>query len=180
MKLLFENWRKYLSEGNNMIVTFDFDDTLTITRPDEDWGVVEVGPNMETINNMKEFIASGAQVYIVTSRFKSSSAQAYEGPQRSTPEQYVEEFGLQLAADPIYTNGKLKAQTLLGLGSQLHFDDDPEELDACEEVGIKTKKIAVPYWDVAGINEQYDLFIKGKLDERQFIKKAIRYLYKDE
>ena len=164
-----------------MIVTFDFDDTLTLTRPDEDWGLVEVGPNMDTINTMKEFISQGAQVYIVTSRLESRPPSSVDGaPPRSTPEQYVEKFNLQLSADPIYTNGQLKVNTLIEIGSKLHFDDDPEEIMACEEAGIKTQKVPVPYWDDIGINEQYDLFINNKLNERQFIKRAIRHIYKDD
>lgn len=168
-----------MQENNQYdVVTFDFDDTLTITRPDEDWGVVEVGPNTEIIEIMKNFINQGAKVYIVTSRFPGKFQRM--GPARAEPEQYVEQFGLQLASDPIYTSGELKVKTLLSLGSRLHFDDDPEEISACEEAGIKTTKVNVPHWEEVGLNEQYDLFIKGRLDERQFIKRAIRYLYRDD
>ena len=218
MKILFENWRKYLSESSPAvqqmrdriakhqgkqpskaksgeevakelgyevknkkydIVTFDFDDTLTITRPDEDWGIVEVGPNDKIISAMRGFISKGAKVYIVTSRYPDRLGYSVEGaPERSTPEQYVEKYGLNLAADPIYTSGKLKAETLTQLGSKLHFDDDIEELQACEEAGIETIKVDVPHWN--DINEQYDLFINKKLNERQFIKRAIRYIYRDD
>ena len=47
----------------------------------------------------------------------------------------LNKFNLQLSADPIYTNGQLKVNTLIEIGSKLHFDDDPEEIMACEEAG---------------------------------------------
>ena len=176
MKLLFENWKKYLNEGTQYdVVTFDFDDTLTITRPDDDYGVVEVGPNDEMITTLKSYVDRGIEVYIVTSRLEGSS-----NPDRSTPEQYVSLFNLKLAGPPIYTNGELKAKTLVKLGSELHYDDDIEEIMACKDAGIKTFKVPVPYWEAVGIDEQYDMFINKVLNERQFIKKALRYLFKDE
>tara|TARA_Y100001963_G_C6792869_1_gene456694 strand:- start:490 stop:1041 length:552 start_codon:yes stop_codon:yes gene_type:complete len=183
MKLLFENWRDYMKTSSPKVVTFDFDDTLTITKPDEDWGVVEVGPNMEMINLMKDFISSGVKVYIVTSRFPSRGIGDSLVPpelQRSTPEEYVEKYQLDIERAPIYTSGELKAKTLHGLGSELHFDDDPEEIQECERHGIKTHKVPVPHWESVGINEQYDMFINNTLTERQFIKKAIRYLFRDD
>ena len=117
MKILLESWKWYLEKNNLDVVTFDFDDTLTITKPDDDWGVVEVGPNEEIIDIMKEFIKKGTKVYIVTSRVKSRGAGVPFGPpeaRRSTPEEYVEKYQLDIEAAPIYTNGELKARTLDG------------------------------------------------------------------
>ena len=56
MKLLFENWRRFLNEQNeSKVVTFDFDDTLSLSHwgeEEDDW-VVD-GPNTPFIDKLRK------------------------------------------------------------------------------------------------------------------------------
>jgi len=133
-----------------MIVTFDFDDTLLMTRPDEDAGIVEDGPNEENIAKMRAFLDAGHEVHIVTTRFRR---------QENTPD--VDPWGrrdtsvrsflrdhdlLDRVAGIHFTEGVVKTDTLRRVGSQMHFDDDDVELanlpESCEGVLVPT-----PLWD---------------------------------
>jgi len=92
MKLLLENWRKFINEsefsGNGplsepieeqvdegqpeqkpAIATFDFDSTLALSRWDEEVGdFVYDGPHQEMINRLIDYNKEGTVVFIVTSR----------------------------------------------------------------------------------------------------------------
>jgi hypothetical protein len=149
MKLLFENWREYLNEEEGeeeemvpAVVTFDFDSTLALSPWDDE------------------------KVYIVTSRNKEMqdkeqrwysqrpNAVGTDRPVKYIPDyqmpvwEFVKKEGLRVK-DVIFTNGKLKAEAedgLVELGSDIHYDDDPEENAAAEKAGIKTV-ISDPYGD---------------------------------
>jgi hypothetical protein len=99
------------------VVTVDFDHTLKF----------ETGtPNLATIDRVKAL--SGAEVHIVTSRDESEGSRAEIDSflaEHRIPHQGVH-----------FTNGKDKAQTLLRLGSELHFDDDFNEGIECGKAGI--------------------------------------------
>ena len=172
MKLLFENWRKYLNEQNEpKVITFDFDDTLSLSnfetvpdQPDpdlEDW--VHHGPNQEMINLLMDHHKNGAIIYIVTSRHKE--LQDEEGrwfrdmPNTDPPRKYFEEFQMPVwkfvkihglpVQDVIFTNGEVKAKAengLVKLRAAVHHDDDPEEIAAAEAAGIKAV-VSDPYGD---------------------------------
>ena len=49
-----------------MVVTFDFDDTLTRNRLDDDYGIRYMGLNSKTINKLKQHFKDGDVVHIVT------------------------------------------------------------------------------------------------------------------
>ena len=61
MKKLFENWKKYLIEDmyEPRVYTFDFDNTIMMTRPDDDWGEVVDGPNDKIIKLMRKYKKNG-------------------------------------------------------------------------------------------------------------------------
>ena len=103
-----------------MIVTFDFDGTLWRWGFDPEEGVFSrsCGPDPEAIALVHEWRQKGALVHIVTSRGSSN---------RSEVDLFTDKFG-ELFEGVHFTEGCLKAATLSILGSNLHFDDDPEEL----------------------------------------------------
>ena len=173
MKLLFENWRQYLTEEEReesevakfpAIVTFDFDDTLSLSHwgeEEDDW--VYDGPHQEMMDILMDYHRKGSKIFIVTSRHKE--LQDEEGkwfrhmPNRNPPRKYFEEFQMPVwkfvkkhglpIQDVIFTNGKVKAKAedgLIEIGSDVHHDDDPEEIKAAEEAGIKAV-VSDPYGD---------------------------------
>ena len=58
-----------------------------------------------------------------------------------------------LTVDGVYfTNGELKIEKLLELGSSMHHDDDPDEINAAKENGITTV-ISDPYGDYSSLEK---------------------------
>ena len=115
-----------------MVVTFDFDDTLLWTRVirDEDGEYVDhvpIGQNPQIFPILTRALQMpGVEVYVVTSRRAT-------GPSVKEVFDYLREWGILEQPQFMgvrFTNGNLKADTLVKLGSARHYDDDPEELAA--------------------------------------------------
>lgn len=126
-----------------MLVTFDFDDTLThsIATWDED-GCLEdsrfAGPNPLFIQVLRTCVQNGDEVRVVTSRSKKWEKDTLEK---------LSEFGvLHLLAGVHHTDGEWKAAWMLenGLNPTKHFDDDRLELDEIEKVFPKCQTVKVP------------------------------------
>lgn len=120
------------------IVTFDFDDTLTLPHYDEEEELWTTGlePNKKTISAMKKFASKGYEVKIVTSRHGT-------GNHKKDVATFTKKHNLPVK-DIIFTNGKYKADTLERLGSVLHYDDDTEEISRIKSKGIKVIHIKHP------------------------------------
>ena len=106
-----------------MVITFDFDNTLTRVAFDPEDGCFSkpAGPNFVMVQCLKAHIANGNDVHIVTSRVKS---------EKSVEEinEFLEENDLR--GVPVhFTDGRLKNDVLKVLLSRRHHDDDREELD---------------------------------------------------
>jgi len=133
-----------------MVVSFDFDDTLLLTRPCADWGTVGAGPNKPMLAALREHAAGGDAVIIVTTRNESRDAEAHKGmgPSRTPVSVFVALHGLPV--DSIhFTDGEHKAETLVALGVSKHFDDDDDELALLPE-GIEGVLAPLhPDWDRA-------------------------------
>jgi len=149
MKLLFENWRQYLlkEQEEPSVVTFDFDDTLSLSHwgeEEDDW--VHDGPNPIMINKLKKFIADpSTTVYIVTSRFEEYEPKALENSYQKAVQEFLDDQGLNI--DGIYfTNGQSKINKLLELGSTMHHDDDPGDIIDAKANDIEAI-ISDPYGD---------------------------------
>ena len=146
MKLLFENWREYLKEEENNVVTFDFDDTLSLSHwgeEEDDW--VHDGPNGPFIEKLKKHKAHGDTVYVVTSRFEKHEQRSLENPNQKAVQEFLDENGIDV--DGIYfTNGQPKIETLLQLGSKMHHDDDPGDILDSRENEIEAI-VSDPYGD---------------------------------
>jgi len=129
------------------VVTFDFDDTLTQTRWDhEEECFIFVGPNHQMCNTLREHLASGDAVHIVTSRTGPAMnnrgfIQLHGQPSvRVFLEEHMHDVLDQLAG--VHFTGGLKRDMLIELGSTKHFDDDPVELnslpDTCAGILVQT------------------------------------------
>jgi FMN phosphatase YigB (HAD superfamily) len=151
MKQLLENWKRYLIEDmyEPKTITFDFDNTIMMTRPDEDWGQVVDGPNKDVIKLMKRHKQMGDQVIVVTSRMQRNETGGPYDPDHPahmpSVAEYLEKYGIDVDRI-LFTDGDLKAETLVQINSDLHFDDDEEELNAADEKGIKTVQIRNPHY----------------------------------
>ncbi len=117
-----------------MLVSFDFDDTLLLTRPDEDEGIVEAGPNEPMLAALRAHAAAGDTVVIVTSRMARHESWL---TRTSVFDFLVQQDVAGLVWAIHFTNGKSKAPTLVDLGVAKHFDDDEVELKALEGTGIQ-------------------------------------------
>lgn len=120
------------------IVTFDFDDTLTLPHYDEEEELWTSGlePNKKTISALKKFASNGYEVKIVTSRHGT-------GNHKKDVATFTKKHNLPVK-DIIFTNGKYKADTLERIGSVLHYDDDTEEISRIKSKGIKIIHIKHP------------------------------------
>lgn len=108
-----------------MKVSFDFDDTLVQTRPDEDCFLVEVGPNEALITEMRTLANQGHTLLIVTSRREDREGDST----RTKVATFVADHNLPVA-QVVFTEGQPKAPFLTALGVGKHFDDDGDELAA--------------------------------------------------
>ena len=162
MKLLLENWRKFLKEEDNLeqnIYSFDFDNTLIRYHTLEDGDVEYLGLHDENIQKVRDLAADGHTVIIVTSR------SPLEGPKKPwddapTPEELIAELDLPIETVE-YTRGDFKADLLLKLGVSHHWDDDQEEVDAAEAAGIGATKVEVPGEETARLRDKWkDLMSK--------------------
>lgn len=126
-----------------MIVTFDFDDTLTQTIAEwgED-GCLEdthfAGPHPVFVQTLKACVSNGDEVHVVTSRSDKWLKDTLK---------HLEEFGvLKLLAGVHHTNGEWKADWCLknGINTDKHFDDDAEEIKQFNTKMPETVTIKVP------------------------------------
>lgn len=129
------------------VVTFDFDDTLTQTRWDNDDECFKfVGPNRQMITQLVSQIDLGNEVHVVTSRMgpaMNKHGDTLPGGQPAILPFLREHLGdhcERLAG--VHWCGGMKRDKLTELGSAHHFDDDPVELanlpDSCHGVHVPT------------------------------------------
>ena len=142
--------------SNRKVVTFDFDDTLLWTRVirDEDGDYLEHVPAGKNTDIYPIFIDMlnnpDVEVHIVTSRHGKPADQNAPVPSSCTEVfDQLKDWGvIDKVAGIHFTNGNLKAGKLRELGSELHFDDDTEELEAIQGTGIKgVQAYPHPSWE---------------------------------
>ena len=147
MEKLFENWKKFLKEEKQKVVTFDFDDTLALSHWDEEednWA--HDGPHNVMIQEIKKFSTDpSTKVFIVTSRHKKNESVALENPSQRAVKEFLSLHNINV--DGVhFTNGQPKIETLLKLNSSRHHDDDPEDIRDAKENGIEAV-VSDPYGD---------------------------------
>ena len=125
-----------------MIVTFDFDNTIAMSHmvigPDGDVKYEFDGYNDQIIAKIKEHIQNQDEIHIVTSRIKTKEGMF---PEDTIPK-HLERLNLQgyfLPHRLHYTDGQPKIQTLRQIGSEMHWDDDVEEMISLKSSPIRYK-----------------------------------------
>jgi len=120
-------------ERTPSVATFDFDDTLKFTDTKSATAMVEAA---------RELSSRGTQIYIVSSRKNS-----WENMLEIT--QFIKENDLPISPSPLndqgvhLTNFADKLDTLVKLGSQMHFDDDPQEFEVIQRGDTEIKMMKV-------------------------------------
>tara|TARA_R110002096_G_scaffold35023_2_gene99499 strand:- start:703 stop:1212 length:510 start_codon:yes stop_codon:yes gene_type:complete len=146
MKQILTEWRKYITEEDNLeqnLYSFDFDNTLIRYHTLEDGDVEYLGPHEENIQKVRDLAAAGHTVIIVTSRFGPLVGPKKPWDDAPTPEELIADLGLPIEVVE-YTSGEAKVKKLLELGVSKHWDDDREELKALEGSGIDGEYVPVP------------------------------------
>lgn len=89
-------------------------------------------PNYVVINTLLQLASLGTKIYVVTSRRKTLEDLNLYPPGHIANRVSVGEF-VQMMDLPVsgilYTNGCYKVSTLIKLKSEIHFDDNIDELD---------------------------------------------------
>jgi FMN phosphatase YigB (HAD superfamily) len=124
------------------IVSFDFDSTLLMNFWDDEKndyirnedGTTFGFPNQENIKKIKEYNNKGWKVIIVTSRLDEEKQEVID---------FVDKYELPIE-DIHCTNSQLKIDTLKRLGVLVHYDDNPEEIQAIQDDPENIKVIPVP------------------------------------
>jgi hypothetical protein len=131
-----------------MVITFDFDDTLRLTKlmRDEEGDIAGIDysgdePNPVVFPELEAALDRGDTVYVVTSRSEKTRAEVENWLKRKlitkTPSGKVLKDRFARLAGIRFTGGDLKRDTLEELGSQLHYDDDEVEGKALEATPIQ-------------------------------------------
>jgi len=166
------DWKQLIEDENvPLIATFDFDNTLAFSHwgeEEDDW--VFDGPNQEIINTLRDYHREGTKVYIITSRYKEvkdEDGNWYSFHPRTKPSKkyfkgyqmpvwnFVQKYGLPIE-DVIFTNGEIKSKAedgLIEIGSEIHYDDDIDEINAAQEAGVRTVHVKLREDEEKKIND---------------------------
>ena len=176
MKLILENWRKYLKEEEQKTYSFDFDNTLIRYHTLEDGDVEYLGPHEENIQLVKDLASKGHKVIIVTSRCK------LKGPKREddkapTPEEGIQHFGLPIE-EVYYTSGDFKASKLVELGVVKHWDDDEDEVAEAQAAGIEAVLVSTEEGITDRLRNKF-ISCPDENDERENLSEGKKVFYVD-
>ena len=177
MRKIFKNWYNFLTENKEQVVTFDFDDTLSLSnfetvpdQPDpdlEDW--VHHGPNQETIDIFNDYKKKGYIIYVVTARYESREKESAQKAHQVDVKTFLNTHNLEV--DGIfYTNGDYKAEKLLDISNKhglkpqelTHYDDYDEDVQKAQAVGINAIEIPDPYREVLSEEEAFQRKVRLK------------------
>jgi hypothetical protein len=119
------------------VVSFDFDDTLTLPAYNPEAGMWEHGlePNYVVLNELMRLATLGYTPIVISERSKS-----YYNKSRIRKFSLLYDLPIKAV---IYTDGAEKATFLASAKSQMHYDDDPHEILCLAEFNIMG--IAVPH-----------------------------------
>lgn len=110
------------------MITFDFDETLTRPIWDEKYQLFEPSetPDYDSFEKLRNFNKQGKEIRIVTTRWNVTEIV-----------DFVELYNLPISSIHC-TEGESKGETLFKIGSELHFDDSPQEAVNNQKMGIPT------------------------------------------
>jgi len=168
MKEIFKIWHSFLTESKEKVVTFDFDDTLSLSsfetvpnQPDPDLeDFVHHGPNQETIDIFNDYKKKGYTIYVVTARYEDREQESAQKSHQVDVKTFLDTYNLKV--DGIfYTNGGFKAETLLDISNKhglkpkelTHYDDYDEDVQKAQAVGINAIEISDPYRELLSEEE---------------------------
>lgn len=123
-----------------MLVTFDFDATLTkpvkesFAWQDTSFWETSTKPREDVLELLRSFSEQGHEVRVVTTRDHVNSEEVFE---------FIKEHSLPVR-EVHFTNGDDKLPTLEELGSDLHFDDSLSELERLREAEIDHRLVVHP------------------------------------
>lgn len=114
------------------IISFDFDDTLTLADWDMELAILRgYGPHHENIIMAKAFHAEGNEVIIVTARSPRSQAVIMG---------FIDEHQLPVKR-VFFTSHTPKGPILKKLGVEFHFDDRDDQVSSAEAHGVRGIKV---------------------------------------
>jgi acid phosphatase class B len=119
MKLILENWNKFLNEQR--IVSFDFDDTLHHNYT----------PNESMIGIMHDHHREGDLVIIMTARHEGGIPSVYD---------FVKKHNLPVS-NIYHTSMNLKGSYLKRLGCSIHYDDNVSQRSDVSAHGIEAREL---------------------------------------
>jgi len=158
MKKLFKKMNEMRDNRNGSVITFDFDQTIVKSFLNKTADGEEIyqfgGVNKEIVKRIKSFKQAGKTVFIVTSR------QNYLEEGDNSVKSLLKRLNIEVDG-VFYTNGEPKAQKLYELGSELHFDDNPEEREAIEAYKKLHKDFKITAKDPNELIEDIDVVAKG-------------------
>lgn len=122
---------------NQIIISFDFDDTLAVTiyeedkyssfREDDD----VLHPIPHIVERLEEYHALGCTCIILTARRESFKS-------RKQIEKFLMQYRIYHCISKIvFSNLNLKGEYAKKEGVHLHYDDDPSHLEDLPKYGIK-------------------------------------------
>ena len=134
----------------NKTITFDFDNTIAMSYMDdesEEVNYVFQEYNEDILDLIRSHIQNQDSVFIVTSRIETKESMF---PEDTIPK-HLERLNLAgyfLPNRLYYTNSEPKLNTLRQLGSEMHYDDDVEEITLLKKAGMNVKSSLDFYSDV--------------------------------
>lgn len=108
-----------------MLVSFDFDETLCLNSFE---GFIV---NPKILKFIESNRGRDIEYVVVTSRYKNKNNEQILW-------NFVRKFNLPIM-QIFFCNGNLKYEALQGLRVDIHFDDDPDEIDAATKNGIDAR-----------------------------------------
>jgi len=121
MKLIMENWNKFLNEQR--VVSFDFDETLHYNNV----------PNEPMIKVMFDHHNKGDLIIIMTARYEDGMQHVHN---------FVEEHNLPVS-NIYHTNMNLKGSYLKRMGCSIHYDDNASQRKDVFAHGIEARDIRI-------------------------------------
>jgi 8-oxo-dGTP pyrophosphatase MutT (NUDIX family) len=149
----------------NKTITFDFDNTIVMSHMDdssEEVKFVFQEYNQQIIDLIEEHIQNQDSVFIVTSRIETKESMF---PEDTIPK-HLERLNLAGYFVPnrlYYTNSEPKLNTLRQLGSEMHYDDDVEEINLLKKSGMNVKSSLDFYPDVPIVAKTIIFDAEGKV-----------------
>jgi len=135
-------WYKLRKTASKSVVSFDFDDTLTLAEWDDEneiFTTKNMNPNLETFDKVKKEAEDGNRIVIVTSRNTPRENE------KKDIEEFIDKYKLPISkTDIYYTSGDPKGDILSRLGAKKHYDDCPSEIESALHYNIEGEQIGHP------------------------------------